>query len=118
LGVVLVDIGAGTTDIAIYIDGTIWHTAILPIGGSHITNDIAIVLRTPPEVAERLKLKHGDAGVVGPDKGYYADYYRPSASPRLARRERLPEAEPPEEIIQVESFNQGQPQRVSRHILN
>ncbi len=61
MGVVLVDIGAGSTDIAIFIEGTVWHTRSLPMGGEYITNDIAIGLRLPPEVAERVKLKHGHA---------------------------------------------------------
>jgi len=61
MGVVLVDIGEGTTDIAIFIEGTVWHTRSLPIGGEYITNDIAIGLRLPPEVAEQVKLRHGHA---------------------------------------------------------
>lgn len=61
MGVVLVDIGEGTTDIAIFIDGTVWHTKSLPIGGEYITNDVAIGLRLPSQVAERIKLSHGHA---------------------------------------------------------
>ena len=61
MGVVLVDIGEGTTDIAIFIEGTVWHTRSLLMGGEDITNDIAIGLRLPPEVAERVKLQHGHA---------------------------------------------------------
>lgn len=61
MGVVLVDIGGGTTDIAIFIEGTVWHTRSLSIAGEYITNDIAIGLRLPPEVAERVKLRHGHA---------------------------------------------------------
>ncbi len=61
MGVVLVDIGEGTTDIAIFIEGTVWHTRALTVGGGYITNDIAIGLRLPPEVAERVKLRHGHA---------------------------------------------------------
>lgn len=61
MGVVLVDIGEGTTDIAIFIEGTVWHTRSLSIGGEYITNDIAIGLRLPPEVAEEVKLRHGHA---------------------------------------------------------
>jgi cell division protein FtsA len=55
LGVVLVDVGGGTTDIAVYHDGTVKHTAVVPIGGNHITNDIAAGLRTAFNDAERLK---------------------------------------------------------------
>jgi cell division protein FtsA len=61
MGVVLVDVGEGTTDIAIFIEGTVWHTRSLPLGGEYITNDIAIGLRLPPEVAERVKLREGHA---------------------------------------------------------
>lgn len=56
LGVVLVDIGAGTTDIAIYVDGALAHSSVLPIGARHITNDLAIGLRISLESAEKLKL--------------------------------------------------------------
>lgn len=55
LGVALLDIGGGTTDISIFVDGSIWHSAVLPIGSSHVTNDIAIGLRIPFEVAEKIK---------------------------------------------------------------
>lgn len=61
LGVVLVDMGGGTTDIAIYHDGTVKHTAVLGIGGNHVTNDIAAGLRTPFNDAERIKQRFGYA---------------------------------------------------------
>ena len=61
LGVALLDIGGGTTDLAIFVDGAIVHTSVLPIGGSHMTGDIAVGLRTPLESAERIKIKHGCA---------------------------------------------------------
>ena len=61
LGVVLVDIGGGTTDIAIYCQGSIRHTAVIPIAGDQITNDIAMALRTPTIDAEDLKIQHGIA---------------------------------------------------------
>jgi cell division protein FtsA len=61
MGVVLADIGAGTTDVAIFIDGTVWHTVTLGVGGEYITGDIAIGLRLPPDVAEQLKVQHGHA---------------------------------------------------------
>jgi cell division protein FtsA len=57
IGCIVVDIGGGTTDVAVYTEGSIWHTTILPIGGSHITNDLAIGLRIPFDVAERLKVE-------------------------------------------------------------
>jgi cell division protein FtsA len=61
LGVVLVDIGAGTTDVAIYAGGAIRHTAVIPIAGDLITSDIAMALHTPSKDAEELKIAHGCA---------------------------------------------------------
>jgi cell division protein FtsA len=61
MGVVLADIGAGTTDLSIFIDGNVWHTVTLGIGGEYITGDVAIGLRLPPEVAEQVKIEHGHA---------------------------------------------------------
>jgi cell division protein FtsA len=61
MGVVLVDIGGGTTDIAIFIEGSIWHTMVLPTGGEQLTNDIAVGLRTPFNTEEDLKIKYGHA---------------------------------------------------------
>jgi cell division protein FtsA len=61
LGVALVDIGGGTTDLAIFHNGSIVHTAVLPVGGSHISQDLAIGLRTPQTEAERLKITSGCA---------------------------------------------------------
>ena len=61
LGVVLVDIGGGTSDFAIFKDGIIVHTGVLAIGGSHISNDIAVGLRTPQHDAEKIKIRHGCA---------------------------------------------------------
>ncbi len=58
LGVCLVDIGGGTTDIAIFTDGAIRHTAVIPIAGDQVTNDLAVALRTPTKQAEKVKLKH------------------------------------------------------------
>ncbi len=64
LGVVLVDIGGGTTDIAIFTGGAIRHTAVIPIAGDQITSDIAMALRTPTADAEDIKLRHGAAKQV------------------------------------------------------
>jgi len=61
LGVGLVDIGGGTTDIAVLQGGSIRYTSVLPLGGNHITSDIAIGLRTPLKQAEELKIQHGSA---------------------------------------------------------
>ncbi len=59
MGVIVADIGGGTTDIAIFTQGTVWHTDVIPVGGTHFTNDIAIFLRVPVEIAEEVKLRHG-----------------------------------------------------------
>lgn len=59
LGVVLVDIGGGTTDIAVWKDGSLIHSQILPIGGNHFTNDLAVALKIPHNEAERIKINHG-----------------------------------------------------------
>ncbi len=61
LGVALLDIGAGVADLAIFEEGDIFHSAVIPIGGSHITNDLAIGLRTDTDIAERVKLEYGRA---------------------------------------------------------
>lgn len=61
LGVALIDIGGGTTDVVVFLNGAVMHTAVLPIGGSHLTGDVAAGLRTPLTDAERLKLSHGAA---------------------------------------------------------
>lgn len=59
MGVALVDIGAGTTNIAVYERGSLWYTAVIPVGGYNFTNDIAIGLRTPIPDAEKIKKKYG-----------------------------------------------------------
>jgi cell division protein FtsA len=61
LGVCLVDIGGGTTDISVFMNGAIRHTAVIPIAGDQVTNDIAMALRTPTSEAENIKLQHGVA---------------------------------------------------------
>ena len=61
LGVCLVDIGAGTTDIAVFTDGAIRHTACIPVAGDQVTNDIAVALRTPTQHAEDIKIKYACA---------------------------------------------------------
>lgn len=64
LGVVLIDIGGGTTDIAVFTEGAIRHTAVIPIAGDQITNDIAMALRTPTLEAEEIKRRYGIAKQV------------------------------------------------------
>ena len=61
LGVALVDVGGGTIDVVVYQAGTIRHTAVLPVGGGHVTSDLAAALCTPPAEAEHLKQRHGSA---------------------------------------------------------
>ncbi len=61
LGVAVVDVGGGTTDLAIFVEGGIWHTAVIAIGGNHLTNDIAVGLRTPAAEAEKIKKRYGCA---------------------------------------------------------
>jgi len=72
MGVVLADVGAGTTDIAIFIDGTVWHTVTLGVGGEYITGDVAIGLRLPPDVAEQVKTQYGHARAsqISPDERF------------------------------------------------
>jgi cell division protein FtsA len=90
LGVALVDIGGGTTDIALFQGGVVRHTAILGLGGRHVTADIAIGLRTPNERAEELKLAHGCA---------------------------LSSRVPPEEGVEVPGVGGRSPRVVSRQVL-
>ena len=61
LGVCLVDVGGGTTDIAIFTEGSIRHTGVIPIAGDQVTNDIAMALRTPTQHAEEIKIKYACA---------------------------------------------------------
>lgn len=90
MGVVLVDIGGGTTDIAIFIEGSIWHTVVLPTGGEQLTNDIAVGLRTPYNIAEEIKIKYGHA---------------------------LASKVMPEEMVRTEVFGEDGNQRVPRQFL-
>ncbi len=90
LGVCLVDIGGGTTDIAVFTGGSIRHTAVIPIAGDQVTNDIAVALRTPTHHAEEIKLKYACA--LG----------------------KLPAAE---ETIEVPSIGDRPPRRMSRQTL-
>ena len=91
LGVVVIDIGGGTTDLALLRDGAIWHTAILPLGGDHITNDVAVGLRTPMADAEELKKRYGCA---------------------------LTALVPAEETVDVPSVGGRKPRELSRQVLS
>lgn len=72
MGVVICDMGGGTTDMAIYIGGDVWHTNVLPVGGDHITSDIAHGLRLPISQAEEIKIQHGHASrdEVSPNESF------------------------------------------------
>jgi cell division protein FtsA len=88
MGVALADIGGGTTDIAIFIEGSVWHTAILPVGGNHLTNDVAICLRTPFEEAEEIKKKwgHGAPDQVPADQEIDIAAFGEETHQRVSRR--------------------------------
>jgi cell division protein FtsA len=83
LGVCLVDIGGGTTDIAIFTEGSIRHTGVIPIAGDQVTNDIAVALRTPTQHAEDIKVRHACALSA---KGVNEDIEVPSIGERPARQ--------------------------------
>ncbi len=89
MGVLLADIGGGTTDIAIFIDGSIWHTVILPTGGIHLTNDIAVGLRMPFSAAEDLKVKYGhvDPAAIGDDELIDVAVFGEEGRRRVARQD-------------------------------
>jgi cell division protein FtsA len=90
LGVCLIDIGGGTTDLAVFSEGSIQHTSVLGLGGAHISNDIAVGLRTPFDEAERIKKKFGVA----------AARYLPT-----------------DDVISVPSVGGRRPREISRKIL-
>jgi len=90
LGVCLVDIGDGTTDIAVYSEGAVRHTAVIPVAGYQITNDIAIALRTPTASAEELKKRYGCA---------------------------LRQLAPPDESIEVKTVGDRPPRKLSKQTL-
>ena len=91
LGVLVIDIGGGTTDVALLRDGAVWHTVVLPLGGDHITNDIAIGLRTPTADAEDIKKRYGCA---------------------------LTALVPAEETVDVPSVGGRKPRQLSRQLLS
>jgi len=104
LGVVLIDIGGGTTDIAVFSQGSIIHTAVIALGGNHVTNDIAVGLRTPVAEAERIKQGYGCALSDMVEKNELIDV--PSVGgrrPRALSRQVLSEIIEPrmEEIFQL-----------------
>ncbi len=88
LGVALVDIGGGTTDIAVFSDGAIWQTVVLPIGGNLITSDIAIGLRLPFGVAEELKVTYGhcDPSTIADDDMIELAQFMPDCDDLVPRK--------------------------------
>lgn len=70
MGVIVADIGGGTTDIALFTKGKVWHTKVISVGGYHITNDIAVGLRAPFQVAEKIKIQFGDCRPSQIDPAY------------------------------------------------
>jgi cell division protein FtsA len=88
LGVCLMDIGAGTTDIAVFTNGAIRHTACLPIAGDQVTNDLAVALRTPTQHAEDIKIKYGCAleQLAGSEETIQVPSVGERTSRRLARQ--------------------------------
>jgi cell division protein FtsA len=87
LGVALVDIGGGTTDIALFHEGSIRHTAVIGLGGNSVTNDIAIGLRTPARDAERIKERYGAAmaSMVDPDEEIEVPHMAGQGERRVSR---------------------------------
>jgi cell division protein FtsA len=106
IGVALIDIGGGTTDVIIYVDGAVVHTSVIPIGGINLTNDVASGLRTPVGEAERIKMKYGCAMISMVDDDETIEV--PSVGgrgPRVLSRRMLAEIIEPrvEEIFQAVS---------------
>ena len=113
LGVCIVDIGGGTTDIAIFTEGSIKHTAVIPIAGDQVTNDIAVALRTPTQYAEDIKIKYACAltQLASPDESIEVPSVGERAPRRLARQTLAEVVEPRYEellsLIQAELRRSG-----------
>lgn len=143
LGVVLVDIGHGTTDIAIYVEGSVWHSKVIPIGGWQLSNDLVQVVQIPYEAAEALKLQYGHAVVPGtmrqpqpthpssngkshPNGAFVHTYsseaqptilpHRNGASGLVANHENDP-FEPDSDMLDAQTFD-GNTRKVSRDYVN
>jgi len=113
LGVLLLDIGSGTTEYALFMDGCVQHSAVLPVGAGHFTNDLAMVLRTPFAEAERIKVKSGCClgSLVGDDQGISVPTVAGGA-PRVVPRRELaeilqPRAEELFELVRGDLAKQG-----------
>jgi cell division protein FtsA len=89
LGVAVADIGAGTIDLALFLDGSAFKTAVLPVGGNNVTNDVAIGLKTSLAVAEDLKIQHGtcDLSTVSPDEMISVEVLGEAAGRKISRLE-------------------------------
>ena len=89
MGSLVCDVGGGTTDIAIYIDGDVWHTSVLAVGGNHITSDIAHGLRLPVSQAEEIKLQHGHAirREIAPDEYFIIKPFGEEKPAQINRQE-------------------------------
>ncbi len=113
LGVCLVDIGGGTTDIAVFTGGAIRHTGVIPIAGDQVTNDIAVALRTPTQHAEEIKLKYACAltQLASPDESIEVPSIGDRPSRRLSRQTLAEVVEPRYEellnLIQAELRRSG-----------
>ncbi len=113
LGVCLVDIGGGTTDIAVFTEGAIRHTAVIPIAGDQVTNDIAVALRTPTQYAEEIKIKYACAltQLASPDETIEVPSVGDRPPRRLARQTLAEVVEPRYEellsLIQAELRRSG-----------
>ena len=89
MGVCVCDIGGGTSDLAIYVNGDVWHTMVLPVGGAHITQDIAVGLRVSPEQAEMIKKQYGNAikNDVGEDEFFTLRAFGEEQPIQVSRRD-------------------------------
>ncbi|MCD6291677.1 MAG: cell division protein FtsA [Anaerolineae bacterium] len=88
MGVALADIGGGTTDIAIFLDDTLWHTVILDVGGNHMTQDVAVGIRAPFKTAEELKVRYGHVlpSRIAPDEELQASLFGDGSVQTVSRR--------------------------------
>ncbi|MEK7682044.1 MAG: cell division FtsA domain-containing protein [Chloroflexota bacterium] len=89
MGVIVVDIGSGTTGVAVYNEGTVWHTACIPVAGTHFTNDVAIGLRINTSAAEEMKVRYGRADASAVDSQEQIDVYENGATRRSVSRKEL-----------------------------
>lgn len=89
MGVVVCDMGGGTTDLAVYINGDVWHTSVLSVGGNHITSDIAHGLRLPHPEAEQIKLQHGHTlqSAIGMEEYFLVRAFGEEEPVRVSRKD-------------------------------